>query len=320
VPEQLDDALWNELLLERDTFKLAIRGFAAIEGDIAASIDEAFEWPLPHGARGLGAFDKRLAVAAALGIVPQPFIAIIRAVAKLRHDFAHGNIDTLTPERSAELRGTLAQFEFLPADLQEYLEAMASHYTLVYSLIICREVLHGALDLLRVRREDQQQLVALGLAIRQRLEEHRRAGEAPEAPTRNLTSGGPKSYIRDRDARRELGAELRRTEVLVGELLGPAENHGPATTVARCDGQSLGRDDRMRFRQLAAHAPLVERLLDRGGVERAAASRRSTSDREIPASTPARCAPLKAVSSSESTIAVSAVPRSRSHTISSIAA
>jgi hypothetical protein len=68
-------------------------------------------------------------------------------------------------------------------------------------------------------------------------------------------------------ARQDLERESRLAEMLIGELLGPAENHGPATLTS-CQG--LNESDRRRFRTLAENRQQVEALLDRGVVKRKA--------------------------------------------------
>jgi len=68
-----------------------------------------------------------------------------------------------------------------------------------------------------------------------------------------LLKAGEEDVATDRSARQR---ETRLTEVLIGQLLGPAENRGPAT-LTTCDG--LLREDRRRFRVLAEHAELVGR-------------------------------------------------------------
>jgi hypothetical protein len=61
--------------------------------------------------------------------------------------------------------------------------------------------------------------------------------------------------------------ELKDAWQSCGELLGPAENHGPATPTS-CRG--LSDPDRRRFRTLAENRQQVEALLDRGVVKRKA--------------------------------------------------
>jgi N6-adenosine-specific RNA methylase IME4 len=78
-------------------------------------------------------------------------------------------------------------------------------------------------------------------------------------------------YVTDRKARLMLAAETRRTELLIGELLGPPTpgtrtdlNPSPASE------RSIPREDRHRFRVLAAHATEVEAALTLGVVSRKA--------------------------------------------------
>jgi hypothetical protein len=155
MPEQLDDAQWDALLLERDTFKLAIRGFAAIEADLNAFIEEAFESPLPGGVRGLGGFDKRLAVSAALGLVPTDHVGALRALAQVRHDFAHGNIDEVDDARAARLRDAYGDVLPRPARL----DVAPARYTLVAALAVSRIIIRMRVDVMRVRRAELEQRV-----------------------------------------------------------------------------------------------------------------------------------------------------------------
>jgi N6-adenosine-specific RNA methylase IME4 len=69
-------------------------------------------------------------------------------------------------------------------------------------------------------------------------------------------------YLRDRESRDMLLAEVRRTEVLIGELLGPAEAGRPTEETSQPrDVSSVPRQDRVRFRTLAEHSDVVESLL-----------------------------------------------------------
>src|SRR4051794_24882017 len=128
MPEQLDDGEWSQLLHERDAFKLAIRGFAAIEGDLDAFIAEAFASPLPGGVRGLGGVDKRIAIAAALRLVPDSYLPCLRGLAKIRHDFAHGNIDVIPAERARALQDSLVAAGLMDADTLAFLRSAGPHY------------------------------------------------------------------------------------------------------------------------------------------------------------------------------------------------
>jgi N6-adenosine-specific RNA methylase IME4 len=83
-------------------------------------------------------------------------------------------------------------------------------------------------------------------------------------------------YLRDREGRDIVTAEVRRTEVLIGQLLGPAPEpgrdvgRGRALASPASDAKPVPKDDRHRFRTLAAHEGRVEELLGRGVVTRRA--------------------------------------------------
>ena len=75
-------------------------------------------------------------------------------------------------------------------------------------------------------------------------------------------------YVLDREAREALEREARRTEVLIGELLGPAVIGKPRGGLG--SNLELNKVDRNRFRKLADHAELVERMLEQGVYRRKA--------------------------------------------------
>jgi hypothetical protein len=105
MPPNLDDDEFADLLLsEEDPFKLAIRGFAAIEAEIAEAMKDAFPDGVPSEMRRLG-FKTRLALAVGLGIVPSQYQGGFSVLAKLRHDFAHGEIQDLSTQRAKALVG-----------------------------------------------------------------------------------------------------------------------------------------------------------------------------------------------------------------------
>src|SRR5262245_11740641 len=83
-----------------------------------------------------------------------------------------------------------------------------------------------------------------------------------------------RKYLHDRQGRDVLAAECRRTEVLIGKLLGPAPDPGKDVGRGRELVSPMGetnqvpKDDRHKFRLLAANEPLVEELLAAGKVSR----------------------------------------------------
>jgi hypothetical protein len=93
---------FDQILKESDPFKLAILGQAAIEELMNAAIGEAFSGNMPAELKRLG-FRTRLAMFAALTQLPKKYRNAMMAVAQVRHDFAHGQITALTPERTQVL-------------------------------------------------------------------------------------------------------------------------------------------------------------------------------------------------------------------------
>lgn len=69
--------------------------------------------------------------------------------------------------------------------------------------------------------------------------------------------GAVRQYIRDRQAKQALEAEERRVEVVIGEMLGPADWSGNGEVPAR----NFSKQRIHEFRRLAEHEPLVERAL-----------------------------------------------------------
>ena len=76
------------------------------------------------------------------------------------------------------------------------------------------------------------------------------------------------------EGRARVAAAMRRLEVRIGQLLGPAENRGPATP-----NHGKGFNDRQRneFRQMAGHQQVVEQVIAES-TDEAPASRRKVMD------------------------------------------
>jgi N6-adenosine-specific RNA methylase IME4 len=78
-----------------------------------------------------------------------------------------------------------------------------------------------------------------------------------------------RKYLQDREGRDLLAAECRRTEILIGKLLGPAEEGRPRKTSPTGEvSNRVPREDRHKFRLMAAHEEQVEELLAAGQVAR----------------------------------------------------
>ena len=103
-------------------------------------------------------------------------------------------------------------------------------------------------------------------AARARIRAHGDLGQASEL-ARQLAA--LHAYVQDRDGRDLLAAEVRRTEILIGHLLGPATTGRPNRAVTGMShGCDIPKDARVRFRDLAEHEAQVEALLDQGFVSR----------------------------------------------------
>jgi hypothetical protein len=83
-------------------------------------------------------------------------------------------------------------------------------------------------------------------------------------------SGKENLDLRDRAGRCLIAAECRRTEVLIGRLLGKVKpgQRGDLEPSLASEGPELPKDIRHKFRLLAAHADRVEELLAAGQVSR----------------------------------------------------
>jgi N6-adenosine-specific RNA methylase IME4 len=116
--------------------------------------------------------------------------------------------------------------------------------------------------------EVRERVVPLATAARDYCREHGDL-EAARELARRLDAFA--RYLRDREGRDLMQAEVRRTEVLIGQLLGPAEpGRPPAGTSHASDIKPIPREDRHRFRTLAEHAERVEELLTAGVTTRRA--------------------------------------------------
>jgi hypothetical protein len=170
VPEQLTEDEFNALLEELDSFKLAIRGYAAIEAQIDASIASVFPSEVPDEVLRLPA-RTRLALGAALGVMPSNFRDGIGRLAKLRHDFAHGKAHELTRSRA---RSLWAGFRpHLPQATQDrygpLLEVQPPIETLRIALIVARLVIRLEAEATQRRRAEEQRIVGTHSALQARL-------------------------------------------------------------------------------------------------------------------------------------------------------
>lgn len=90
-------------------------------------------------------------------------------------------------------------------------------------------------------------------------------GDAAGADDLRRRLAAYEKYVNDKGARRSLEAESRRTEVLIGELLGPAPGYGHSEE----SSLDLHTEHRKMFRELAAHVDVVEQRIGVGETARA---------------------------------------------------
>lgn len=113
----------------------------------------------------------------------------------------------------------------------------------------------------------RDRLLPASVHLRQQIE---RRGDIPAALEMCRQLEAFRKYLQDRQGRDLLAAECRRTEVLIGKLLGPGELGLNQYSEPSPTGESNGipKDDRHKFRLLAAYEELVEELLADGKVSR----------------------------------------------------
>jgi hypothetical protein len=128
----------EDVVHERDVFKLAIRGHAAVEELINLTIADALGGTTPAELRRLS-FPARLALMIAFTPLDDGAARPIAALAKLRNDFAHGDIETLTLDRARSLADVFrpavpeSAHEFLDSDSP--LVILAACVTLAHALV-----------------------------------------------------------------------------------------------------------------------------------------------------------------------------------------
>lgn len=160
MPDQLSDEEFSALLQEEtDVFRLIIRGWAAIEADLNAFATEAFTYPLDAEFARLAGVRQRIAIAAALGVVPAALAPALNAIATLRNEFSHGDRIDLSPERAAHFREVFR--DWLSDGAFRILEQVAPIYTVVYALNVARVGTRAAVGHVRERNARDQALAEL---------------------------------------------------------------------------------------------------------------------------------------------------------------
>jgi hypothetical protein len=87
---------------ETDPFRLAILGNAALEATLNDAIARSFLRPPPADILSM-AYDRRLTLGVALGVVTEEQLPLFKLVARIRHDFAHNTIQSLDFQRAKGL-------------------------------------------------------------------------------------------------------------------------------------------------------------------------------------------------------------------------
>jgi 16S rRNA G966 N2-methylase RsmD len=115
--------------------------------------------------------------------------------------------------------------------------------------------------------EVRDRLLPAAVDLRQQIA---RRGDLPAAREMCRQLEAFRKYLQDREGRDLLAAECRRTEVLIGKLLGPGElgTNQHSEPLPTGNSSDFPRIDRHKFRLLAAHEELVEELLADGKVSR----------------------------------------------------
>ena len=165
-----DDEFDNLLRTEMDAFRLIIRGWAAVEADLNAFTVEAFEFPW-EGNFGRIYVKHRIAIAAALGIIPSSVAPAITKLADLRNEFAHGTHPDLTVERARQLREAFDPW--VADEARTALEKLAPLYSVVYILNVTRSLIRYGADATRKARERRLRDEALRKVLAARIAELR---------------------------------------------------------------------------------------------------------------------------------------------------
>ena len=94
----------------------------------------------------------RLALAVGTGVLPAVQQGLVKALPKLRHEFAHGEIDELTPKRAQEL---LAAFDGLLSDeIRTKLWDAAPIHSLRFAMLAARVVIDSSAEVALARRAE----------------------------------------------------------------------------------------------------------------------------------------------------------------------
>jgi hypothetical protein len=183
VEDSFSDDDFFTLVGGEDSFKLAILGLTAIEDEIEKALDNAFAGGFPSEIRG---FSLKLTLAVALGIVASEHGASLSALAKLRNQFAHGEIRELSKERASELASVcevllLQEGEEPPAMMRQGLRESPPIWTLRVIMMASMTAIRSSANAWLQRRVDEERILSS-----HRAEERRRIQEAALKALRSL--------------------------------------------------------------------------------------------------------------------------------------
>jgi hypothetical protein len=92
----------HDVLVETDTFRIAIRGHALLEEVMEQGIFDAFAGKMPKELKK-PTLPVKFALFRALVLLPEGYVKPMMALTDLRNDFAHGRIKTLTEAKARRL-------------------------------------------------------------------------------------------------------------------------------------------------------------------------------------------------------------------------
>jgi hypothetical protein len=140
-----------------------------VEETIDATIAEAFGGSTPNELKRLP-FRVRLALVFALTPLPERYAKPIGLLAQLRHDFAHGKVNTLTPARAKSLADAFR--EVAPEGSRAMFAEPDPRTILRGALMVAYTAIEVGEVLLRERREKEQKALKLQSQLKKLLEEH----------------------------------------------------------------------------------------------------------------------------------------------------
>jgi len=139
-----------------DAFRLAILGFARIEEALNEALNDAFGGELPDDLLHTP-FKVRVALAEALGLLPDAFRDPLGRLKKLRDDFSHGKLTDLSESQGRELYAAARQ---LFPDIETQVPALKSERQpeihLMNLLFMLELGLEAVFDEAEERRENQE--------------------------------------------------------------------------------------------------------------------------------------------------------------------